>query len=140
MNFDEHETEVEASRASRRFMIRTALSMCGFTYTSEDVQGIVEDLERLFGLGTEADREIVAHVSDDYFAQYFERKHDERNREAFKDELAARVWETVKGMTWYTDAQKVIPDDLASRVEQKRTEEAQELEELRYKLTGKRHK
>ena len=139
MNFDEYETTAKATRTHRRVMIRTTLTMCGFTYTSEDVQDIVEDLERLFGHGTEADREIVAHVSDDYFTGYFERKRDERNREAFRDELAARVWETVKGMTWYTDAQKVIPDDLAARVEQKRTE-AQELEELRYKLTGKRHK
>ena len=120
-------------RARRRGLVRTALVMCAKQRfpKDEDVDGIIADLVDRYGEHEDTDAKIVSALSEQYIDSYFKRKRDEENREAFKDELAARVWETVKQMTWFTDAQKVIPEDLGARVEQKRIDEKNHLNDLR---------
>lgn len=142
MNFD-YDCNVSPSRESythRRVLVRASLNLCNFEYTENDVDEITERLRKRYGVGLDANEAVVSHITPEFLAEHFDRKREERNREAFQDELAARVWETVKGMTWYTDGQKDIPEDLAARVEQKRIDEAEHLEELRAQLTGKRYK
>lgn len=141
MNFDlDFQCDVSPARESdiqRRILVRASLNLSNFAHTEDDVAEITELLRKRYGYGPGSDEEVVSCITPEFLAEYFDRKRDERNREAFKDELAARVWETVKGMTWYTDSQKVIPEDLAERVEQKRIDEEQVREDLRRKLTGK---
>ena len=122
----------------RANVIRTALTLIdGEVPTDDEVDGIRADLDARYGTGLAADRKVVAALNVEYVAAYRTRVRDEKCREDFADELAARVWATVKGMTWYTDGQKVIPTDLAERVERKaKDEEEEELNELRRKLTG----
>lgn len=115
----------------RAEIVRNALALCGYMAWDDDIRGVLADLEDRYGCDFESGQKIVSALNPEYLASYFRRKKDEENREAFKDELAARVWETVKQMTWFTDAQKVIPEDLGARVEQKRIDEENHLNDLR---------
>lgn len=115
----------------RAEIVRNALALCGYMAWDEDIRGVLADLEDRYGCDFESGQKIVSALNPEYLAAYFRRKKDEENREAFKDELAARVWDTVKGMTWYTDAQKVLPEDLVERVEQKSIDEENNRNALR---------
>lgn len=136
MNFDCDEATLWDSNIQRRILVRAALTLCSFTFTEDDVDEITDQLRWRFGFGPGSDEEVVSKITPEFLAGHFDRKRDERNREAFKDELAARVWETVKGMTWFTDTQKVIPEDLAARVAQKQKDEADKIAKLREGLSS----
>lgn len=122
------ENSLNTARAN---LVRNALALCGYMAWDKDIRGVLSDLEDRYGCDFESGERIVSALNAEYFASYFRRKKDEENREQFKDELAARVWDTVKGMTWFTDAQKVIPEDLVARVDQKRIDEENHLNDLR---------
>lgn len=132
MNFeDDCPTSYHDMRRENRLrdLVASALWLCGFASSTESVESVLVDLRGRYG--DDADKQIVSALNEEYLTAFFKRKLVEKNREAFADELAARCWETVRGMTWYTDAQKVIPDDLAERVARKAKDEASELERIR---------
>lgn len=136
MNFDcDVSIKPHVPYSVRKDFVRNALALCGHTPSEEDVTGILRDLATLYGTSEDRDAEVVGAVDAEYLDSYFKRALNERNREKFADELAARVRETVKQMTWYTEDQKVIPEDLAVRVAQKRIDEENTLAALREKLS-----
>lgn len=136
MNFEYDCTDrSDALRRENRLrdLVASALWLCGFASSNASVDSVLDDLRGRYG--DDADKQIVSALNEEYLTAFFKRKLEEKNREAFADELAARVWATVKGMTWYTDGQKVVPDDLAERVARKAKDEASDLERIRSELS-----
>lgn len=117
-----------------RDLVASALWLCGYSANEGNIADVLEDLRGRYGDG--ADKQIVAALNEEYLTDLFKRKRDERSREKFADELAERVWATVKDMTGFTDDQKVIPEDLALRVGLKAGEEQAQLDALRRKLSA----
>lgn len=137
MNFeDDCPTSYHDMRRENRLrdLVASALWLCGYSANEGNIADVLEDLRGRYG--DDADKQIVSALNEEYLTDLFKRKRDERSREKFADELAERVWATVRGMTGFTDDQKVIPEDLALRVGLKAGEEQAKLDALRRKIWG----
>lgn len=137
MNFeDDCPTSYHDMRRENRLrdLVASALWLCGYSANEGNIADVLEDLRGRYG--DDADKQIVSALNEEYFTSLFKRKQAERSREAFADELAERVWAMVKDMTWFTDDQKVIPEDLSLRVGLKAGEEQALQDALRRKLSA----